>query len=748
MTIGILKDITVVDLACGLAGSVAALQLVEAGARVIKVEPPSGAPDRGSPGFHVWNRGKQSVVLDVASASDRPSLDRLLASAHVLIHDAAPRRAAALGIDDAALRERFPHLIVASAAAWPPGHPNAETPARETLVLARLGLLSEQPGWRPGPVFIRMPYAGFCAAWLCAIGIVARLIQKGRGAGVGPAHTSLAQGALVPMTMHWARAEAPSPSFARGLDKNVAIAIHRCADGEWIHVHYSPDDAPLMRAALDALGPDAVAAANARWGKNHTAPNFGANREIFATRPAREWLEHLWAHDVAAQPAAAFGSIYFDAQARANGYIVQVEDAEFGSVLQAGPAYAVTPPPVVDRAGLRTLGADTEAVLADARPCSLDGAFAATALPLAGIRVLDFGAYLAGPFGAMLLADLGAEVVKVEPTSGDFMRYLDRTFCGCQRGKRSVALQLKDPRARPALAALARWADAFHHNIRLPSAHRLGLDYDSLRALNPSIVGCHVSSYGPLGPRADWPGFDQMFQSSCGWEAENGGAGNPPMWLRMGVTDHLAALASTYALLLGLYHRDRTGTGQMTSASLLGATILSTSETVVGLDGGLAAFARLDAAQTGVSAQHRVYACRDGWIAVAALEPAEAQAFEALSGYDPEASFAGRTVAEAEAELSAAGVPCAPAREDQMDAFLDSPDNRSAGLVANPVHQTQGRLDQIGAFWSLGRPAALARAAPALGQHSREVLREVGLSAEIIDTLAAAGLLVEHVGAA
>lgn len=744
MSGGILEGVRVLDLAQGAAGSVAALQLSEAGAEVIKIEPPGGSPQRRSPSFAIWNRGKKSVVLDLANVAERASLDELLAAADVLIHEFTPREAAARGLDDAALHARFPGLIVSATTGWPPPHPDAERAPRDTLVLARLGLMTEQPGQRPGPIFIRMPYASFCAAWLSAIGVVARLIQRERGRGVGPAHTSIAQGALVPMTMHWARAERPSASFAKGLDKSVAVAIHQCSDGAWIHVHYAPDTAPFMRDAMEALGAEGVAAANARWGKNHTAPNFGANREIFATRPAGEWLEHLWAHDIAAQPAAPFGAVYFDEQARVNGYVAEVDDPQFGTTLQPGPAYTVEPPAQVSVNGLRPLGADQRAIFEALRPKAIPVVSGdAGALPLEGIRVLDLGAYLAGPFGAMLLADLGADVIKVEPTTGDAIRYLDRVFCGCQRGKRSVALNMKDRRTRPVVEALARWADAIHHNMRLPAARKLGLDYESLRAINPAIVGCHVSSYGPKGERADWPGFDQLFQAACGWEVEDGGEGNPPMWLRFGVCDHLAALASAYALLLGLYRRDQTGDGQMTGASLLGATILSTSETLVYPDGSLAAFAHLDHEQSGVSPFHRLYACRDGWIAVAALTPDEEARFAQVTGANPQTFFAARGVHETEAVLDAAHVPASLVREDQIDAFLDESANRAAGLVMTAQHATQGRLEQIGAFWKLGdTPRAPMRAAPALGEHSREVLAALGMPQAQIDSLVSDGLLV------
>jgi crotonobetainyl-CoA:carnitine CoA-transferase CaiB-like acyl-CoA transferase len=733
----------VIDLAHGIAGPVAAMQFADAGAEVIKVEPPAGDPDRGAPGFAVWNRVKKSVVLDIETEAGRADLARLLASADVLIHDYTPARARALGLDAGMLAGRFPDLVVSAVTGWPRTHPDAERPATESLVLARLGLMDEQPGHRPGPVFVRLPFGSWMAAWFTAIGVMARLIHRDRGHAGGAADTSIAQGALGPMTMHWYRAETPTENLAKGLTKAVAIAIHQCSDGKWIHVHYSPDRTPWMAEALAALGPEGVAAANARHGHNHTAPNFGANKEIIATRPQKDWLAHFWEHDIAAQPAAEFGEIYFDEQARANGYVVEIDDPGFGRTLQPGPAYDVSP--ASRPAGpLRPLGADTAAVLAEAaaKPARV-GLKPASAAPLAGLKVLDFGAYLAGPYGPMLLSDLGAEVIKVEPCAGDPMRYLEATFCGAQRGKRSVALQLSSPDAKPALEALARWADVAHYNLRMPAVRKLGLDYESLSAVNPDIITCHVSSYGPRGPRADWPGYDQMFQSSCGWEVENGGEGAPPLWLRFGMTDHFGAVSSLFGLLLAIYHRDRTGQGQNVSASLLGATILSTSETIVHPDGRLEPFARLNASQTGVSPEHRIYRGTDGWIAVAALQADAISAFHAVAGKDPEAFFVGRTTAEAAEALAAAGVPHEPVREDQKIAFLDDPVNREAGLTAAYPHPVYGRFEQLGSFWDFrDLPIRPDRAPPTVGQHSREILAEVGLEPAHIARLEAAGVTV------
>lgn len=326
MSHAVLQGIRVISLCSGIAGSAAGLQLSEAGAQVIMVEPVVN-PARDQPVlFAVLNRGKRSVVLDLEAAVGLEQLQQLLSDADVLLHDFTPDVAKAHGLADALLTAAFPRLVISSISGWPRRHALANALSRETLILARLGLLDEQPGHRSGPVFVRIPFANWLAGWLCVVGVMARLLARDRDGGGGLAHTSLAQAALVPMTMHWSRAQTPTPAFAKGLDKHIPIPLHQCADGRWLHVHYSPDKAPWMATALAALGEVEVARLNALWPPSHVAPNFGANKAVIATRPAQDWVEHFWQHDVAAQIAAPFGDIYFDEQARLNGYVVQVED--------------------------------------------------------------------------------------------------------------------------------------------------------------------------------------------------------------------------------------------------------------------------------------------------------------------------------------------------------------------------------------------------------------------------------------
>ncbi|HSS10363.1 MAG TPA: CoA transferase [Acidimicrobiales bacterium] len=751
---GILDGIRVIDMAESLGASVACLLLAESGADVAKIERPGEVAARALPGFRTWNRSKRSVVLDIETTRGRERLDSLLTAADVLVHEYTPPRAKMFGLDDETLAARFPQLIVSSVLSWPANHPDADRPVDELLAMARLGICDEQlPMRRDGPVFIRFPLGSWGAVYLAASGIVARLLVRGRGDAAGPAHTSLVQGAMVPMGMHWARAESPAPALAMGMPKESRgsqATVFECADGVWIHIMKNPDGVPLMQKLWADMGPERVAELNESAGDSAFGyPNRGANAAAFRLRPSDEWLHELWAHDVAVQPALPFGAIYDDEQALANRYVLELDDPEVGPITVGGLPLGIQPPQRVSRPTPRQ-GEHTAEVLAEwrRRPTAHTAPRRSTDRrrhPLDGVKVLDLGNYLAGPYGPMLLADLGADVVKVEATTGDAMRLVAWAFAGCQRGKRGVALDLKSPTTRPALEALVRWSDIVHHNLRMPAARRLGIDYESLHPVNPNMVYCHTTSYGPSGGRADWPGYDQLFQAQCGWEALGAGTGNPPMWHRFGFMDHQCALSSVLATLLALYRRDQTGEGQFVAASLLGAGALTASETYKNANGELAPFEVLDGDQTGTASGYRIVEVADGWIAVAARRPEQLAALCRVARTDDAGqvptALRRRRSTDVLADLTAAGVPCEPVRENQRDAFFDDAANRAAGLVAEYRHAEWGRLEQPGALWYFGDlDVRLDYAPPALGEHTVEVLSEVGLPQAEIDHLIAEGV--------
>ena len=187
--------------------------------------------------------------------------------------------------------------------------------------------------------------------------------------------------------------------------------------------------------------------------------------------------------------------------------------------------------------------------------------------PLDGIHVVDLTSYIAGSYGAMMLADLGASVVKVESPEGDSFRELPGFF-GWNRGKRSIALDLKTPEGRRIVEELASRGDVVMENMRPGVADRLGVGEAALRAINPRLIYCAVTAFGSTGPYAARPGFDPLLQAMAGLMTLQGATG-PPQFIRLAVTDYYTAALAAQAVLAALFVRERTGRGQRVETSLL-----------------------------------------------------------------------------------------------------------------------------------------------------------------------------------
>ena len=203
--------------------------------------------------------------------------------------------------------------------------------------------------------------------------------------------------------------------------------------------------------------------------------------------------------------------------------------------------------------------------------------------PLDGVRVVDLTSYIAGSYGAMMLADLGADVVKVEAIEGDSFRELSG-FYGWNRGKRSLAVNLKEPDGRAIVHRLARHADVVMENMRPGVVERLGVDYETLRAINPRLVYSTVTAFGSDGPYKDRPGFDPLLQAMGGLMTLQG-FGEAPQYLRIAPTDYYCAALACQAILAALFVRERTGRGQRVQTSLLQAVLALQSGLVVDYPG-------------------------------------------------------------------------------------------------------------------------------------------------------------------
>jgi crotonobetainyl-CoA:carnitine CoA-transferase CaiB-like acyl-CoA transferase len=547
------------------------------------------------------------------------------------------------------------------------------------------------------------------------------------------------------------------------------MAIYRCGDGGYLHIHTGAQGA--LDRLFSAVGLDRDRFVAPSSGRHFRGDPEGAERlraalaEAFATRPRDDWVEALAHADVAAAPCLEPGEALQHPQPVAMDLVVETNDPLLGPVRQAGlpMQFADAPGEVTGAAVRRGMTANPEAALrhsgwptgeeagiaageratasvTETAAASLAGASTRgprrDAAPLAGLRVLDFGMFAAGPFAATLLADLGADVIKIEPLAGDTMRPAERNFLGLHRGKRGLALDLKAAAAQAVVDRLVRGADVVVHNLRPGVAERLGIGYDRLAAIAPGLVYCHSTAYGSRGPYASRPGFDQMYQAFCGMEAMQGGSGRPPRQIAGAPLDYANAFLSAAAVLMALRRRAETGFGERIECPQLAAGLLATSD-VFAADGGISGRPPLDDAGNGNADTHRLYRCADGWIFVCCPDEAARGAFAALAGTTAEALFSALTTADAIARLAAAGIPAELVRPFAGDALLDDPVLAASGRVVATEHARLGRVRQLGGFVRFsGVPAVATRAVPLVGADTEAILTEIGFSAAEIAALA------------
>jgi formyl-CoA transferase len=247
-----------------------------------------------------------------------------------------------------------------------------------------------------------------------------------------------------------------------------------------------------------------------------------------------------------------------------------------------------------------------------------------TAGPLSGIRVLDLSAYIAGPYGCALLADLGAEVIKIEPPVGDNLRKYpstlaaeSRAFLGVNRSKRGMVLDLKDAQDLQRLLALVRTADVLVHNFRPSVPARLGIAYEQLRAVNPRLVYCAVTGYGEDGPLREKAGYDQVLQTMTGMCALQGPQDGPPRILYGSVVDYYAASLVSAGVSAALYEREKSGEGQYVGVSLLRSALAMQSARLVWAEGEPREVGR-DMRSGGITGIHPT---REGFLYISANTP-------------------------------------------------------------------------------------------------------------------------------
>jgi crotonobetainyl-CoA:carnitine CoA-transferase CaiB-like acyl-CoA transferase len=394
---------------------------------------------------------------------------------------------------------------------------------------------------------------------------------------------------------------------------------------------------------------------------------------------------------------------------------------------------------------------------------------------LEGVRILDLTRQMSGPYGTMFLADHGAEVIKVESLpGGDGSRSVGTDFLGDQsalfliwnRGKRSLAVDLRDPRGVALVRRLAGTCDVVVENYRPGVADEIGLGYDTLAGDNPRLIYVSVSAFGQQGPLAPYPGTDPVVQGVSGVMSVTGEADGPPLLVGIPVADFAGAMSCAQAVMLGLLARDRTGEGQRIDVSMLFsllsalttrlATHWTTGEDPTRFGSQHSVVAPYQAFETADGhAVAGVWGGRDGWErfcrAVERTDLLDDPRFRtnpdrvtnrAALTETLQTTFRSRTTADWEQRFNAERALFGPVLT--FSQVLAHPQVTGAGMVTEVEHPTAGTIPQLAPAIQLSRtPGAITAPPPLLGQHTREVLAELGLPDDEVGALLEQGVVAE-----
>jgi crotonobetainyl-CoA:carnitine CoA-transferase CaiB-like acyl-CoA transferase len=791
----------------------ATMILADFGAEVIRVEPAGGDPGWDEPAALLLHRGKQSIAADLATEAGRAEVHELVRTADVIVESMGRSQADAAGIGYGELSARNPGLVHCSITGFGHAGPFAGVQADDGLAMAKAGIFRDQPGWfQDGhrPVYRASKDASYFSAMLAVQGILAALRAReltGRGQRV---ETNLLQALTCRQNpqVRWLRREGEALPVDGSKAKTVPDAVnplahHRdprdvspigmlveCKDGRWIM--HSLSEPHFYPAWIETIGFDWIWQDDRFKGAPHQFPDTETKDELLALieqrmreKTSAEWMELYLANgNVCADVIQTTQDALRHPQIVATANTVELDDPRVGRVLQVGALAKIPGAAAAVKRPAPVPGADTvpAGTPVPARPAT----GAKLAGPLDGITIVEAAYYYATPFAAALAAELGARVIKVEPIYGDPYRLLARSSTGdavnnlgqnnmvrAMQGKESIAINLKSERGREIMQQLVARADVFVHSFRPGVPESLGIDQETLRAINPQLVYHYASSYGSGGPWSRQPAIDPVVAAFAGQTAYQSGEGNAP--LRENGADPVAAAGHAAAMMLALFARDRTGQGQYVESAMIVSNLFLNCEDALSYEGKQPR-PPLDRYQFGTGATHRLYETAPvgddarlqpfenqdpRWVFLAAEQDDEFARFCAIAGRDELAAdarfatkaaraehraelealleelFRSRTAKEWEEQLLAGGVGCVRADAMAHYPFLYEDEQAQAiDMMVTTEHPSLG-----GVYWryapllELSDTPGQARPYCDLGEHTRALLTEIGYDDATIDEL-------------
>jgi len=804
-------------------GQLAGQILSDLGAEVILVEPPGGSPARaegpfvdgceGDPARSLWfwayNRGKRSVVLDLDSPAGREELRRLARHADVLIESEAPGVMASRGLGPEDLARENPALVYTSITPFGQTGPKAGWAATDLTVVAagvQLGMMGDED--RP-PVRIPLDQSFLHAAADAAVGSLVALRERARS-GRGQHVDVSAQAAVLQATQSFALSHlyraSPVTRTAGGTKVGPFHVRLRspAADGhvsttilfgeaigpfskrlfDWIHAEGECDDSDLEIDWLNFV--EGVVTGRIPASEYDRIQDVAA--AFTGRRTKADLLREALARRLLIVPIATVADVVESEQYAARAYWRSIEVPELGRAIRfPGPFATLSATPLDTGHPAPALGADVATALAPTPSAALAalGERAAVSppeeggagrLPLEGLKVLDFMWVMAGPAGTRVLADYGAQVVRVESankieTARTIQPFLDDQggaensglYQNMNAGKLGLTLDLTKPEARDVVLDLVRWADVVCESFSPKAMRAWGLGYEDLRQVKPDLIMASSCLFGQTGPLSSLAGYGTMGASLSGFYDMTGWPDREPAGCFGAYTDYISPRFLAAALMAAVDHRERTGEGQYIDVAQAEASIAFLAPAVLDyeVNGRLAP---RPGNRHPVMVPHGVFpvAGEDRWIAIACQSEEAWRALAAAAGLDPALAALdadGRRAREDELEaalaawtspqegaalaetLQAAGV-AAHAVQTAADVAAD-PQLAHRGHFVEVEHADHGTVWVENSRFRLSRtPAAVTRGGPTLGQHTFDVLVGIlGYDDDRLADLAVAGVL-------
>lgn len=390
--------------------------------------------------------------------------------------------------------------------------------------------------------------------------------------------------------------------------------------------------------------------------------------------------------------------------------------------------------------------------------------------PLKGVRVLDLTQAMAGPIATMVLGDLGAEIIKIEPPAGDqtrswappYIKGISAYFLSVNRNKRSISLDLKSEEGREIMRKMVQKSDILIQNFRPGTMERLGLPYDKARELNPQLIYCSLSGYGQDGPQKDWPGYDLTVLANSGLLSLNGEESRTPIKFGVPIADIVSGMFANSAILSALYERTKSGLGQHIDLSMLDVNFLILTHQAYNYFATGENPRKLGSAHPSI-APYQVFRTGDGYIAIAVGTEKLWKSFCASIGRkdltdnekfrenalrvenrgllveEIESSFRGSKTDELVGRLLKDGIPAAPI--NTVEQAANNPQIRARGMVSE-MDAPYGRIPIQGTPFRMSRtPGRISKAPPLLGEDSVQILKSLGYNEEQIEALEKDGVV-------